>query len=108
MRFQDTERDVKPILSDIPGMLSQKNSKNQKKQSVQLFCQKNHEFSFFHFQSWYSHGISLENGNFKADFHTRLRLVWKYAFQLPFSNSIPMEMPRFQVENGKFTVFLTK
>ena len=75
----DREHNIQTFVIIISGMLLPKNSKNQKKQSVQLFCQKNREFSFFHFQSWYSHGISLENGNFKAYFHTRLRLVWKYA-----------------------------
>ena len=108
MLIHDKEHGMEAILSAIHVSYFEKNSKNQKKQSVQLFCQKKREFSFFHFQSWNFHGISLENGNFKAYFHTRLRLVWKYAFQLPFSNSIPMEMPRFQVENEKFTFFLTK
>ena len=65
------QRDVQAISSEIPGMLFRKNSKNQKKQSVQLFCQKNREFSFFHFQSWYSHGISLENETFGTLLSTR-------------------------------------
>ena len=41
MLFQETEHDKKAIITVITGMLFRKNGKNQKKQSVQLFCLKN-------------------------------------------------------------------
>ena len=41
MLFQETEHDTEAIISIISGMLFRKNGKNQKKQSVQLFCLKN-------------------------------------------------------------------
>ena len=98
--YSQIEGDVQAISSEIPGMLSWKNSKNQKKQSVQLFCQKNSEFPIFCFQSCVSSIISLENGSFKANFYTRLRLVKKYAFQDPFPNSIMLETQDFMSINA--------
>ena len=41
MLYQETEHDKKATLTVISGMLFRKNGKNQKKQSVQLFCLKN-------------------------------------------------------------------
>ena len=41
MLFQETEHDTQTTLGVLSGMLFRKNGKNQKKQSVQLFCLKN-------------------------------------------------------------------
>ena len=41
MLFQETENDTQTTLGVLSGMLFRKNSKNQKKQSVQLFCLQN-------------------------------------------------------------------
>ena len=46
---QGKECDIQAILSITTGMLLRKNSKNQKKQSVQLFCQKTVNFPSFAF-----------------------------------------------------------
>ena len=41
MLFQETEHDTQTTLGVLSGMLFRKNGKNQKKQSVQLFCLQN-------------------------------------------------------------------
>ena len=41
MLFQETEHDKQATITVISGMLFRKTGKNQKKQSVQLFCLKN-------------------------------------------------------------------
>ena len=52
MLFQKTEHDTQTTLGVLSGMLFRKIGKNQKKQSVQLFCQKTSEFPVFRLKSW--------------------------------------------------------
>ena len=48
--------------------------------------------------------IELENGTWKAYFHTRRSRVWKSALKLPFSNEIPWKFQdwKWKKENSWF------
>ena len=65
MLYQETEHDKKATLTVISGMLFRKNGKNQKKQSVQLFCLKN---------QWISHSSTFNLG-IPMEFRWKMKLL---------------------------------
>ena len=61
-------------------------------------------FPFFSWNLGIPMEIELENGTWKAYFHTRRSRVWKSALKLPFSNEIPWKFQdwKWKKENSWF------
>ena len=85
-------------------MLLEKTVKIKKSNLFNYFVKKTVNFPSSTFNLGIPMEIELENGTWKAYFHTRRSRVWKSALKLPFSNEIPWKFQdwKWKKENSWF------